>query len=74
MEKAEAALGEIFDRFDGDKDGQWTIKDTQNFAIATNGKPFNTESPHPHSTHQHTTEAGRRERRAGRGPVLSRAG
>ena len=46
VEKAEAALGEIFDRFDGDKDGQWTIKDTQAFAMATNGKPFNTESHH----------------------------
>ena len=42
--EAEAALSEIFDRFDLDRDGQWNIKETQAFAVATNGKPFTTES------------------------------
>ena len=43
VQSAEAALGEVFDRFDADHDGQWSIRETQSFAIATNGKPFTTE-------------------------------
>ena len=43
---AEAALSAIFDRFDDDGDGQWSIRETQQFAIATNGKPFTTEFAH----------------------------
>ena len=39
---AEAALIEIFNRFDTDSDGQWTLHEMQIFATATNDKPFTT--------------------------------
>ena len=48
---AESALTEIFDRFDADGDGHWTIKETQAFATATNGKPFTTEELYEVTTH-----------------------
>ena len=48
---AEAALVEIFNRFDTDHDGQWTIRETQSFATATNGKPFTTEELYEVTNH-----------------------
>ncbi|KAI8881932.1 hypothetical protein K501DRAFT_252387 [Backusella circina FSU 941] len=39
-EKAEKILKEIFENFDKDKDGVWNLKEIQDFATATNGRPF----------------------------------
>ena len=57
----EAALSEIFDRFDVDHDEQWSIKETQSFAVATNGKAFTTE----YETHARTQSALTRSHLAG---------
>ena len=51
LPSAESALTEIFNRFDADGDGQWTIRETQSFATATNGKPFTTEELYEVTNH-----------------------
>ncbi|KAG0991938.1 hypothetical protein G6F28_008119 [Rhizopus arrhizus] len=38
--KTEKILRAIFDNFDADKDGKWNMKELQDFATATNGRPF----------------------------------
>ncbi|CEG72953.1 hypothetical protein CU097_005196 [Rhizopus azygosporus] len=38
--KTEKILRAIFDNFDKDKDGKWNLKEIQDFATATNGRPF----------------------------------
>ncbi|KAG1122189.1 hypothetical protein PS15p_209648 [Mucor circinelloides] len=38
--KVDKILKEIFDNFDKDKDGKWDLKELQDFATATNGRPF----------------------------------
>ncbi|KAI9358439.1 hypothetical protein BD770DRAFT_472308 [Pilaira anomala] len=38
--KVDKILKEIFDNFDKDKDGKWNLKEIQDFATATNGRPF----------------------------------
>ncbi|KAI7830900.1 hypothetical protein BX661DRAFT_90361 [Kickxella alabastrina] len=40
--KCEAALGEIFDRYDKDRDGALNEQELQAFATFTNGEPFST--------------------------------
>ncbi|KAJ1888049.1 hypothetical protein LPJ66_008771, partial [Kickxella alabastrina] len=37
--KCEAALGEIFDRYDKDRDGELNEQELQAFATFTNGEP-----------------------------------
>ncbi|KAI8985086.1 hypothetical protein BDB01DRAFT_788868 [Pilobolus umbonatus] len=38
--KVEKILKDIFNNFDKDKDGKWNLKEIQDFATATNGRPF----------------------------------
>ncbi|KAG2230198.1 hypothetical protein BDF21DRAFT_413266 [Thamnidium elegans] len=38
--KVDKILKEIFENFDKDKDGKWNLKEIQDFATATNGRPF----------------------------------
>ncbi|KAL9550737.1 hypothetical protein MBANPS3_004587 [Mucor bainieri] len=38
--KVDKILKDIFDNFDKDKDGKWDLKELQEFATATNGRPF----------------------------------
>ncbi|CAO3641071.1 unnamed protein product [Mucor fragilis] len=38
--KVDKILRDIFDNFDKDKDGKWDLKELQDFATATNGRPF----------------------------------
>ncbi|KAG2205826.1 hypothetical protein INT47_004009 [Mucor saturninus] len=38
--KVDKILEEIFNNFDKDKDGKWNLKEIQEFATATNGRPF----------------------------------
>ncbi|KAL0075842.1 hypothetical protein J3Q64DRAFT_1774428 [Phycomyces blakesleeanus] len=40
LPRVEEILREIFNRFDKDKDGVWNTKEIQDFAEATNGRPF----------------------------------
>eukprot|EP01133_Synstelium_polycarpum_P009112 gene9112-10685_t len=44
IEKAEAALNEIFARYDDDKNDALTIDQLNAFAVQCNGKPFDKES------------------------------
>jgi len=55
---AEKALTEIFNRFDSNKDGAWNIADSQQFAVATNGKPFTTEELNEILQHFERGESG----------------
>lgn len=55
---AEKALTEIFDRFDSNHDGAWNIADSQQFAVATNGKPFTTEELNEILQHFERGESG----------------
>ncbi|KAJ1966012.1 hypothetical protein GGI12_000386 [Dipsacomyces acuminosporus] len=41
--ECEAALKEIFDRYDRDRDGALNDKELEAFAVFTNGKPFSEE-------------------------------
>ncbi|KAI8070635.1 uncharacterized protein B0P05DRAFT_550510 [Gilbertella persicaria] len=38
--KVDKILKDIFENFDKDKDGKWNRKEIQDFATATNGRPF----------------------------------
>ncbi|GAA5816643.1 hypothetical protein MFLAVUS_010173 [Mucor flavus] len=38
--KVDKILKEIFENFDKDKDGKWNLEEIQDFATATNGRPF----------------------------------
>ncbi|KAI8351444.1 hypothetical protein EDC96DRAFT_518614 [Choanephora cucurbitarum] len=38
--KVDKILKDIFNNFDKDKDGKWNNKEIQDFATATNGRPF----------------------------------